>query len=170
MGARLVRRWLRCGPLVLIVVLAVCEIQTVAEAAQTPAERTTDQLLYKVPMPPDGRPVSHPPSDLLRHPASSIGCTPLVDKARFISVNGTLQTVTTFLRSHHPRGWIVQGFGGSADGKTGKASSDVTYAPLAKATALQPELVVTYAGDGMGKVGIRVDAEVVPPDARCVYH
>jgi hypothetical protein len=165
-----VRRWLRFVPFVLIVILAICEIRQIAQAAQNPAERTAAQLLYKVPIPPGGRPVSHLAPDLLLHPASSIGCTPVIDKARFIVVNGTLQTVTSFLRSHHPQRWIVQGFGSSADGKTGKGSSDVTYAPLAKAEAVQPELVVTYAGDGIGRVGIRVDAEVVPPGARCVYH
>jgi hypothetical protein len=83
-------------------------------------------------------------------------------------VYGTLQSVSTFLRSHHPERWTVQGWGGSPDENTGKASHDVIYMPLVTAAAPQPELVVTYAADGKGKVGIRVDAEVVPLGARCV--
>jgi hypothetical protein len=85
-------------------------------------------------------------------------------------VNGTLQSVSTFLRSHHPERWAVQGSGGSVNGSTGDVSSDLIYVPLVTAAAPQPELVVTYAADGKRKVGIRLDAEVVPPGARCVYH
>jgi hypothetical protein len=82
-------------------------------------------------------------------------------------VSGTLGSVSTFLRRHHPERWTVQGSGGSVDGSTGNASRDVIYVPSGTAAARQPELVVTYAADGKGKVGIRVDAEVVPPGARC---
>ena len=163
MGATLVRRWLPLGPIALIMVLALCAVQPIAQAAQNPAERTAAQLLHEVPLPPGDRPVSHLTSELLTHPASSIGCTPLVDKARLMVVSGTLQSVSTFLKRHHPQRWTVQGSGGSVDGSTGNASRDVIYVPLGTAAAPQPELVVTYAVDGKGKVGIRVDAEVVPP-------
>lgn len=163
----MVRRWLALGPIALIMVLALCAAQPIAQAAQNPTQRTAAQLLNEVPLPPGHRLVSHLTSALLQHPASSIGCTPLVDKARLMVVSGTLGSVSTFLRSRHPQRWTVQGSGGSVDGNMGKASRDVIYVPLVTATAPQPEMVVTYAVDGKGKVGIRVDAEVVPPGARC---
>jgi hypothetical protein len=163
----LVRRWVRAGPIALIMALAVCGVQPIAQAAQKHPARAAAQLLRDVPVPPGERPVSHLTAALLQHPASSIGCTPLVDKARFMVISGTLQSVSTFLRRHHPERWAVQGSGGSVEGATGKTSYDVIYVPSVTAAATQRELVVTYAAEGRGKVGIRVDAEVVPPGARC---
>jgi hypothetical protein len=162
-----VRRWWRFGSIALMTALALCAGQPIAQAAQNPAQRTAAQLLEEVPLPPGDRLESHLTWELLAHPASSIGCTPLVDKARLMVVSGTLQSVSTFLKRHHPPRWTVQGSGGSVDGATGNASRDVIYVPLGTAAAPQPELVVTYAVEGKGKVGIRVDAEVVPPWARC---
>jgi hypothetical protein len=162
-----VRRWLRLGPIALITVVALCEVQPGAEAAQSPAQRTAAQLLQEVPLPPGSRAVSHLTSALLAHPASSIGCTPLVDEARLIVVHDRLQSVSTFLTRHHPTRWTVQGSGGSVDRTTGDASRNVIYVPVATAAAPQPELVVTYAAEGKKRVGIRVDAEVVPTGAQC---
>jgi hypothetical protein len=164
-----VRRWVRAGPIALIMALAfaVCAVQPIAQAAQNPAERTAARLLHEVPLPPGHRTVSRLTSALPQHPASSIGCMPLVDKARVMVVRGTLQSVSTFLKRHHPERWTVQGSGGSVDGSTGNTSRDLIYVPLGTSAARQPELVVTYAADGKGRVGIRVDAEVVPPGARC---
>jgi hypothetical protein len=169
LGPRM-RRWLSTGPSVLILALVIFGAEPIGQSSQSSAGRTAADLLKEVPVPPGARPVSRMTSELLQHPAASIGCTPLVDKARFMMVYGTLQSVSTFLRSHHPERWAVQGSGGSVNGNTGNASSVVIYAPSVTAAAPQPDLVVTYAADGKGKVGIRVDAEVVPPDARCVYH
>ena len=153
-GATVVRRWVRAGPIALIMALAVCGVQPIcAGSPEAPLQRAAAQLLREVPLPPGDRPVSHLTSALLQHPASSIGCTPLVDKARFMVVSGTLQSVSTFLKRHHPQRWAVQGSGGSVEGATGKTSYDVIYVPWERQRRPQPELVVTYAVDGKGESG-----------------
>jgi hypothetical protein len=103
---------------------------------------------------------------MLHHAAASMACTPLVDKARLLVVHGTVSNVGTFLESHHPAHWILKGTGDSSDGNSGEVSSNVLYFPSAEQSPRQ-EIAVTYAEVGRGRVGIRVDVEVVPANARC---
>jgi hypothetical protein len=103
---------------------------------------------------------------MLHHPATSVACTPLVDKARLLVVHDTVSSVAAFLKNHHPAHWVLRGTGDSSDGKTGEVSSNVLYFPSAEQSPRQ-EIAVTYAEAGRGRVGIRVDVEVVPADAKC---
>jgi len=162
-----VRRWLIAGPSVLILALVIFGGEPITQASQSPAGRTAAKLLNDVPLPRGTRPVPHLASELLQHPATSFSCAPLVDKSRLLVISGsTLRRVHTFLTSHHPAGWTLNGSGSSVVGNT--SVFNVDYLPSATRMP-KDQLVVTYGGLGKGKVAMRVDAEVAQRDARCTY-
>jgi hypothetical protein len=157
---------MQAGPVVLIVTSVIGAAQPIALAAEGSAARAATRLLRQVPLPSTARQISHLKPQMLHHPASSMACTPLVDKTRLLVVDGTVASVSTFLKDHHPVRWILEGTGDSYGGRSGEVSSSVTYFPVATPSPRQL-IDVTYAEVGPGKVGLRVDAEVVPGTARC---
>ena len=144
-------RWLSTGASVLILVLVLFGAEPIGQASQSSAGSAAADLLKQVPVPPKARPVPNLASDLLQHPLGFIPCARLVDKARFLVLNGsTLQSVSTFLTSHHPTGWAGGGSGAMSAGTTEIFES--TYFPSAR-PAPHEELMVTYAGVRQGQSG-----------------
>ena len=121
-------------------------------------------------MPPAATQVSNLPGDQFSQPAMHPVCHPLYLKTTYWTSSLAGAATQDYLRAHPGPDLQVSGSGTGSD--KGKATSwQIMFKPKA-ATAggndgrSQQLLVYQIAPSGSG-VGIRIDAEVVPPDADC---
>lgn len=129
-----------------------------AAASMDEARSLARQIMSTVVVPPGSRRVSKPPQAQLGHSFLTIGCQPLAVNTEYWVAPGTNESVTAFLESHPVAGMSVEGSSGPGGPLVlieGPSTGDRRMTTLAIRSA------------GGGKVGLRVDTEVVPAGAVC---
>jgi hypothetical protein len=122
-------------------------------------------MLRSIVLPPGSQQVAPLTQAGLRKEAQRPACNPLIDKSRYWTVRGTLGQVDSFL-STHPEAGRTTSTSGSFNSP--QYSGDfVAEVPTDQSVRNQSELVATFINIENGEVGIRADAEVVPPGADC---
>jgi hypothetical protein len=138
--------------------------------ASTTDDATSDAktLLVTAVLPSDSASVGSPPAPILNNPAQRAACDPLIDLTRFVVIpHTTLDEVETFLLAHPTPTLDVQGQARmTKDGEV--QTADVVQSKDVSLTSGE-SLVFTFARVSGGGVGIRVDAQVIPPNALCSH-
>lgn len=128
------------------------------------------KLLAEAPTPPEATQVSGLPGDQFSHPAMRPACDPLHLQTTYWTTSLNGPAVQEYLRTHPGADLRVSGTGIGTDKGT-PTSWQIMLAPKTptagrKDGPSQKLVVYQVASFGSG-VGIRIDAEVVPPDASC---
>jgi hypothetical protein len=101
-------------------------------------------------------------------PGQEPACTPLVDKTSYWETSGSLQAVAAYLVANAPS-WIQnEGSGGGGNVGEGTTYSIVFDTVRGSGWNSGDQLVFVIADLTDGSVGIRVDAEVIPPGSACI--
>ncbi len=141
-----------------------------AVAGDTAANTEAQRLLDAAVPPPSARRVERVPGGLLDGPASLQACRPLIDLSRTWIVPGTPASVEAYLLSHPPQGMHVAAqtsLSPVPDRANGVYPvAEVWYREVGPSVILDT-LDFSFTQLGAGQVGLRVDAQVIPPDAQC---
>lgn len=122
-------------------------------------------MLHSIVLPPGSQQVAPLTQAGLRKEAQRPACNPLIDKSRYWTVRSTLGQVDSFLNTHPEEGRTTSTSGSFNGPQYGGAF--VVEVPTDQSVRNQSELVATFVSIENGEVGIRADAEVVPPGADC---
>jgi len=132
-----------------------------ADPNQLAAPKRARHLLDLLRPGPGWVPVTSVPTPALMHETSVPASPDLVVATRFWTAPGPWAVADAWIAGHPPTG-LTRGAIGSVGDRTGPVSRSVGYQAGSRATAL----VITTAPAPGGRVGVRVDAQVIWRPAR----
>jgi hypothetical protein len=169
-------RLTRCAPLVAIaagcgILLAGCTATapspktTTSAAPVSPADIAAAKLAQNPTIPPGARPVNSLPGKEFANPSQVPACKGIGLKTLYWVAPGSITSVQDYLKTHPAPGFDAGNAGTETHGGT-LVSASVSENFTGK-VGKQAQVVYSIAPTVGGRIGIRLDAEVVPTDAPC---
>jgi hypothetical protein len=169
---------MKLTPVAVLVAVAVgCGILLAGCTAATPGPTKTSapavssadlaaaKLLQNPTIPPGARPVDSLPGKEFASPSQIPVCKGIGLKTLFWVAPGTITSIEDFLKSHPASGFEAGNEGKETYGGTLVSAS--VFESYKGNVGKQAQVVYTIAPTDGGRIGIRLDAEVVPVGAPC---